>query len=237
MDKSNEVRESFISGRVLLIDKPVLWTSFDVVNKVKSLLRYRLDIKKIRVGHAGTLDPLASGLLIVCTGKATKQIEQYQGLEKRYTGTIVLGKTTPSCDLETIPENQRSIDHITPELLQAKVKEFTVEQEQIPPLYSAKKIEGERAYTHARQGMQIRLKPNRVTIHSFEVTGIQLPEVMFAVTCSKGTYIRALARDFGERLGTGAYLGALRRTHIGNHSVADAMEPHELEATWQRPDN
>ncbi len=230
MKNITELQASFLNGRTLLVDKPLQWTSFDVVNKIKSLLRYRLDIKKIRIGHAGTLDPLATGLLIICTGKATKQIEQYQSLDKRYTGTFYLGKTTPSFDLETDPENQKPLTHITPELLHATAREFTGPQQQIPPLYSAKKIEGDRAYKHARQGLQTKLKPNHIHIKSFEVTQIILPEVGFSVTCSKGTYIRALARDFGQHLGTGAHLSTLRRTHIGTFSVTDALLVTQLDA-------
>ncbi len=212
------------------MDKPLQWTSFDVVNKIKALLRYRLGVKKIRIGHAGTLDPLATGLLIICTGKATKQIEKYQAFDKVYTGTFFLGKTTPSYDLETDPENPKPVTHIPPEQLHHTARAFTGPQQQVPPLYSAKKIEGERAYKHARQGLQTKLKPNNIHIKRFEITQVNLPEVGFSVTCSKGTYIRALARDFGQHLGTGAHLSTLRRTDIGTFSVTDALQIAQLEA-------
>lgn len=218
-----------MNGRVLLVDKPRQWTSFDVVNKIKSVLRYHLGIKKIRVGHAGTLDPLATGLLIICTGRATKEIEQYQGMDKTYTGSFCLGQTTPSYDLETKPENRQPIGHLTHDDLHRAADSFIGVQDQVPPLFSAKKIGGERAYTHARRGMQTSMEPGRVEIKSFEITRIHFPEVGFRVVCSKGTYIRALARDFGEKTGVGAYLSALRRTHIGHFSVSDAWQTDQLE--------
>ncbi len=229
MDPNKDLQESFLTGRVLLVDKPYQWTSFDAVNKIKSILRYRFGIKKIRIGHAGTLDPLATGLLIICTGKATKQIDQYQGLDKTYTGSFYLGQTTPSYDMETKPENQQSTGHITSDALHRAAAGFVGPQNQVPPLFSAKKIGGERAYTHARQGIQTKMNPIPIIIKSFEITRIHLPEVGFRVVCSKGTYIRALARDFGEKLGSGAYLGALRRTHIGYFSVSDAWKTDQLE--------
>lgn len=224
----DELQQSYLEGRVLFLDKPYRWTSFDVVNKIKSLLRYRLRLKKIKVGHAGTLDPLATGLLIVCTGRATRSIENFQGLDKTYTGTFYIGKTTPCFDLEKVPDKEYPTAHITNELLHATASGLTGEQEQIPPLFSAKKIAGERAYMHARAGLDTELQPNLINIKTFEITRIAMPEVDFLVTCSKGTYIRALARDFGERLSSGAYLSALRRTHIGNHSVADAISINDL---------
>ena len=223
------MRESLLEGRVLLIDKPLEWTSFDAVNKIKSILRHRLGIKKIKVGHAGTLDPLASGLLIICTGKATKQIDTYQGLPKVYTGTFFLGKTTLSFDLETKPEGDYPTCHITGELIRQAAASLTGWQQQMPPLFSAKKIEGERAYTFARKGLHAELKPREVHVEQFEITSTELPEIDFRIKCSKGTYIRALARDFGQRLQSGAYLSALRRTHIGDFSVSQALQMHELE--------
>jgi tRNA pseudouridine55 synthase len=222
-------KQSYLDGRVLLIDKPYQWTSFDVVNKIRSLLRYRLGMKKLKVGHAGTLDPLATGLLIVCTGRATRKIESFQGLDKTYTGTFFIGKTTPSYDLEKAPDKDFPVAHITDELLKAKALSLSGEQKQVPPLFSAKKIAGERAYTHARAGLDTRLEANTINIKAFDITRIEMPEVDFRVVCSKGTYIRALARDFGEKLGSGAYLSALRRTHIGDHSIDDAINIKELQ--------
>ncbi len=225
----NQIRETFIEGRVFLFDKPLKWTSFDVVNKIKSILRHRLEIKKIKIGHAGTLDPLASGLLIICTGKATRQIELYQDLPKTYTGTFVIGQITPSYDLETLPEGQYPTSHITAELINKTANSFIGKQLQLPPIYSAKKIEGKRAYTLARKGKHAELKPKEISISAFDITRIELPEVDFRVTCSKGTYIRGLARDFGEKMESGAYLGALRRTDIGQFSVSQAIQMHGFE--------
>lgn len=204
-------------GRVLLIDKPFEWTSFDVVNK----LRRKLKIKKI--GHAGTLDPLATGLLIICVGKMTKQIESFMGLEKEYTGTFIIGQTTPSYDLETPVSEPQDISHITPEAVSAAFKSFTGKISQLPPAHSAIKIGGKRAYQFARKGKEIELKPREVEVREFEITGIQFPEIHFRVVCSKGTYIRSLARDVGEALGVGAYLLQLCRTRIGDYKLEDAQ--------------
>jgi len=228
MTTADSLREKLMSGHVMFVDKPFQWTSFDVVNKIKSMLRHRLGIKKIKIGHAGTLDPLATGLLIICTGKATKQIEQYQGLDKTYTGTFRLGQVTPSYDLETLPEKDLPFSHITPEQITMAMQQLSGEQNQMPPIYSAKKIKGERAYHYARQGRETVLKTNNIFIGVFEATRVDLPEVEFRVTCSKGTYIRALARDLGELLGSGAYLSTLRRTQIGGYSVDDAMGMEEV---------
>ncbi len=229
-EQENEaLRQSYLDGRVLFLDKPYQWTSFDVVNKIKSLLRHRLGVKKIKVGHAGTLDPLATGLLIVCTGKSTRKIDSFQGLNKTYTGTFFIGKTTPSFDLEKEPDQDFPVAHITDELLLATAKSLVGEQQQVPPLFSAKKIAGKRAYTHARAGLDTQLEANTINIKAFDITRIEMPEVDFRVVCSKGTYIRALARDYGEKLGSGAYLSALRRTHIGNHSVEEAIDIKELQ--------
>jgi len=221
--------EEFIAGTVLLLDKPLYWTSFDVVKKIKALLRHRLKIKKIKVGHAGTLDPLASGLLIICTGKKTKEIEAFQNLEKEYTGTFYLGASTPSSDLETQPDEFFHTNHIDADLVEKAAEKFTGEIEQVPPLFSAKKIGGERAYFHARRGDATILKPNKVSIFQFEITRFELPEADFKIICSKGTYIRAIARDFGKEVRSGAYLKALRRTKIGNFSVVDAWSVDDLE--------
>lgn len=226
--------EEFVTGKVLLLDKPLFWTSFDVVKKIKALLRHRLKIKKIKVGHAGTLDPLATGLLIICTGKSTKEIETYQNQEKEYTGTFFLGASTPSSDLETQPDEIYPTVHIDSELVQKATEKFTGEIEQVPPLFSAKKIEGERAYFHARRGDTTILKPNKVFIHQFEITKLELPEADFRIVCSKGTYIRAIARDFGKEIKSGAYLKALRRTKIGNFSVDDAWSIDDLENFFTR---
>jgi tRNA pseudouridine55 synthase len=221
--------EDFIAGTVLLLDKPLYWTSFDVVKKIKALLRHRLKIKKIKVGHAGTLDPLASGLLIICTGKKTKEIETYQNQEKEYTGTFFLGASTPSSDLETQPDEFFPTDHIDINLVQKAAEKFAGEIDQVPPLFSAKKIDGERAYFHARRGDDTVLKSNKIFIHQFEITRFELPEADFRIVCSKGTYIRAIARDFGKEIKSGAYLKALRRTKIGNFSADDAWSIDDLE--------
>ncbi len=228
--QTDQLQESLRQGRVLFVDKPFRWTSFDAVNKIKSQLRYRLGMKKIRIGHAGTLDPLATGLLIICTGRATKEINRYQDLDKTYTGTFIVGHVTPSFDLETEPVEERPFAHLTETDLISAANQLSGELEQIPPLYSAKKIAGERAYHHARQGRQTSLQARNVQVKDFEITGVNLPEVAFRITCSKGTYIRAIARDFGEALGCGAYLGALRRTHIGIYSVDDAWQMDQLSA-------
>lgn len=207
---------------VLLVDKPLTWTSFDVVNKV----RYGGKFKK--VGHAGTLDPLATGLLILCTGKKTKEIDLYQAQEKEYTGTLVLGKTTPSVDLETSFDKEYPIDHITPELIQSAVLKLTGDIEQTPPMHSAVKVGGKRAYEAARQGKTVELKVRQVSVPVFELDTRDFPTLHFRIVCSKGTYIRSLVRDLGELLGSGAYLAALRRTRIGTFHVADARSIESL---------
>ena len=210
-------------GRVLLINKPFQWTSFDVVNK----LRYKLKTKKI--GHAGTLDPLATGLLIICVGKMTKRIEEFMGLEKEYTGKFVLGQTTPSFDLETAVSEAKDISKITVEMIHDAVRPFIGTINQLPPLHSAIRIGGKRAYEFARKGADIELKPREVQIHKFEITSISLPEVSFRIVCSKGTYIRSIARDFGNALQVGAYLSALCRTRIGTFLLSDALEVNQVE--------
>lgn len=209
-------------GRVLLIDKPYDWTSFDVVNK----LRYRLKMKKI--GHAGTLDPLATGLLIICTGKMTKRIEEFMGLEKEYTGKFVIGQTTPSFDLETEVSPAKDISHITEAQLNQVARTLTGKISQLPPLHSAIKIGGKRAYKFARQGKEVELQPRPVEILVFDVTNFKAPEVSFRIVCSKGTYIRSIARDFGEALGVGAYLSHLCRTRIGPYMLSDAISIDEV---------
>lgn len=218
----------FLSGEILLLDKPYTWTSFDVVNKVRYAIRKDLGIKKIKIGHAGTLDPLATGLLILCTGKFTKKIEEFIEYDKEYTGTFILGATTPSYDLETETDKTYPTDHLTEELIRDAVKQFTGEIEQVPPLFSAKKIGGRRAYKFARNEEEIELKAHRIKISAFEITGVSIPEVQFRIACSKGTYIRALARDLGTALGTGAYLSSLCRTRIGPHYLRDAFKVEEI---------
>lgn len=210
------------NDKVLLIDKPLEWTSFDVVKKVRATYRLK------KVGHAGTLDPLATGLLIICTGKKTREIEGFMGLEKEYTGKLILGKTTPSVDLETSFDQTFDISHIDSTKCHAAASAFEGEIEQIPPIYSAIRIKGRRAYEHAREGSEARLKPRPVRISAFQLVSINLPEVEFRVVCSKGTYIRSLVRDFGERLIAGAYLSELRRTRIGTHRVEDALSIDQI---------
>lgn len=204
-------------SRILLLNKPYEWTSFDVVNK----LRYVLKMKKI--GHAGTLDPLATGLLIICTGKMTKRIEEFMGQEKEYTGTFVLGQRTASHDLETEVSERTDVSHLTRAQLDAATLPFTGSIEQLPPMHSAIRVGGKRAYEFARQGKEIELKPRTVAVRIFELTAVNLPEVSFRIVCSKGTYIRSIARDFGDALGVGAYLSALCRTRIGEFRLEDAI--------------
>jgi len=217
--------EDFKNGQVLLIDKPLTWTSFQVVNKLRWHIRKTFDIKKIKVGHAGTLDPLATGLLIICTGKFTKKIHEYQAQTKEYTGTFTLGATTPSYDLESDINKTFSTSHITNELILQTTKKFIGEIDQKPPIFSAIRKNGKRLYEIARAGETVEIKTRKVTINEFEITKINLPEVSFRVVCSKGTYIRSLAYDFGLALNSGAHLSKLRRTKIGDFSVDDAVEP------------
>lgn len=210
------------TGRVLLINKPFEWTSFDVVNK----LRYKLKIKKI--GHAGTLDPLATGLLIICTGRMTKRIEEFMGLEKEYTGKFVLGKSTPSHDLETEVTEVKDVSTLTEEQILGATHALTGNISQLPPMHSAIKIGGKRAYAFARKGQDIELKHREVEVKEFEITNIALPEAAFRIVCSKGTYIRSIARDFGNALGVGAYLTDLRRTRIGSFRIEDAISIEDV---------
>jgi tRNA pseudouridine55 synthase len=215
--------EEFLSGQILLIDKPLNWTSFQVVNKLRWAIRKAFNIKKIKVGHAGTLDPLATGLLVICTGKRTKQINTFQAQIKEYTGTFVLGGTTPSYDLETEIDNTFSTQHITEDLIHETTKQFIGEIAQFPPIFSAIKKDGKRLYEFARAGEQVEIKSRNITIDTFEITRIALPEVDFRVVCSKGTYIRSIAHDFGKALDSGGYLSVLRRTKIGDFDVSDAL--------------
>ena len=221
--------EDFQQGKVVLIDKPLTWSSFQAVNKVKWSLKKHLGLKKIKVGHAGTLDPLATGLLIVCTGKFTKRIMELQGMEKEYTGTFYLGATTPSYDLETEVNETFPTQHITEELIYQTLPQFIGEIDQKPPVFSAIKKDGKRLYEHARKGEEVEIAARKTTIHEFEITRIALPEVDFRVVCSKGTYIRSLAFDFGKALQSGAHLTALRRTKIGEFSVDNAIIPDAFE--------
>ncbi|SHJ32333.1 tRNA pseudouridine(55) synthase TruB [Aquimarina spongiae] len=216
-------------GQILLIDKPLQWTSFQVVNKLRWHIRKSFGIKKIKVGHAGTLDPLATGLLVICTGKFTKRIQEFQGQIKEYTGTITLGGTTPSYDLETEIDQTFPIDHITEEDIKTATSQFIGEIEQYPPVFSALKKDGKRLYEYAREGQEVAVEPRKITITEFEITRIALPEVDFRVVCSKGTYIRSLAHDFGKALDSGGHLTVLRRTKIGAFSVDDAMSIQSFE--------
>lgn len=215
-------------GYVFLMDKALHWTSFDVVNK----MRYALKIKK--VGHAGTLDPLATGLVIVCAGKATKQIESFMATEKEYTGTIRLGVTTPSYDLETETDQEYPTDHITPELIHQKALEFLGPQMQTPPIFSALKVDGKKLYELARKGKEAKIEPRPIEIKEFEITAIRMPEVDFRAVVSKGTYIRSLAFDFGKACGSGAVLSALRRTRVGDFEVKNAMTIPDWLEWWQQ---
>lgn len=216
-------KEAFLEGQLLLIDKPLEWTSFQVVNKIRWAIRKEFAIKKIKVGHAGTLDPLASGLMIICTGRMTKQIEQYMGMDKTYTGTFRLGATTPSYDLETAISDPKPTDYITDEVLHETCTHFVGDIQQKPPLHSAIKKDGKRLYTLARAGKTTEIPTRTVHISNIELTNINIPDVCFSVSCSKGTYIRSLAHDFGQQLGCGAHLTALRRTAIGNYTISNSL--------------
>tara|TARA_B100001063_G_scaffold239258_1_gene262591 strand:- start:159 stop:854 length:696 start_codon:yes stop_codon:yes gene_type:complete len=224
MKTLNEFKE----GKLLLIDKPLKWTSFQVVNKLRWQIKKTFDIKKIKVGHAGTLDPLATGLLLVCTGKMTKQIQELQDQKKVYSGTITLGSTTPSYDLETDINQKFSTNHICENILRETTKQFIGEIEQYPPLYSAIKKDGKRLYEYARLGQDIDIKPRKIFIESFKISNFQNQKVDFEVQCGKGTYIRSLANDFGKALNSGAHLSSLRRTKIGDFSINDAIEIDEF---------
>ncbi|WP_066221982.1 tRNA pseudouridine(55) synthase TruB [Formosa haliotis] len=217
--------EDYLNGQVLLIDKPLNWTSFQAVNKLRWEIRNAFNIKKIKVGHAGTLDPLATGLLVICTGKMTKQIDTFQGQIKEYTGTIVLGGTTPSYDLETDIDQTFPTDHITPELIHETTTQFIGDIEQYPPVFSAIKKEGKRLYEYARAGEDVEIKPRKIHIAAFDITNISGTNIDFRVVCSKGTYIRSLAHDFGKALQSGSHLSVLRRTKIGDFNVANALTP------------
>ncbi len=241
-------QSKFQTGQIILIDKPLTWTSFDVVNKVRWLIKQEIKVKKIKVGHAGTLDPLATGLVILCTGKLTKQINDIQTQEKEYTGVITLGATTSSYDLEKEIDIEYPTDHITEDLLKETALNFIGEQDQTAPIYSAKKIDGKRAYEYAREGEEVVIKSNRINIKEFDVEVCDTPinemledskinqeapyqkgiNIKFRIVCSKGTYIRAIARDFGEKLNSGGHLSVLRRTKIGDHKIEDGIKIEDI---------
>lgn len=227
-----QVDEHFLNelleGKVVLTDKPYGWTSFDVVRKLRGHYSRLLKIKRLKVGHAGTLDPLATGLLILCTGKMTKQIEKIQDMPKEYTGTFSIGATTPSFDLETQVDQTFPTEHITTEKLHEIAAGFVGEYIQTAPRFSAKSVDGKRAYEYARKGQDVVIKPNVVYIYAFEITSVDMPKITFRVACSKGTYIRTLADDYGKRLNTGAYLASLRRTRIGDYTVEQAASVEEM---------
>lgn len=214
--------QEFAQGNTILVDKPLEWTSFDVVNKIRWNLKRKLGVKKIKVGHAGTLDPLATGLLVLCIGKHTKQINDIMVGKKTYTGTILVGKTTPSYDLETEYNEEFPTGHITNQLMEEVRQGFLGEQQQVPPIFSAKQVDGKRAYDLARAGKEVELKSNTITIDDFKIDTSAFPEVIFEITCSKGTYIRSIAHDFGKKLNSGGTLIELRRTVSGDFSIEDA---------------
>ncbi len=221
-------KHDFLEGKILLIDKPLEWSSFQAVNALKWAIRKKFNLSKIKIGHAGTLDPLATGLLLICTGKATKKIPLLQGQVKEYTGTFTLGKTTPSYDLETEVNAAYPTEHITLESIQEAIPQFLGKIEQIPPVFSAIKKDGKRLYEFARKGEKVAVKSRTVEILEFEITDIRMPQIDFRVVCSKGTYIRSLAHDFGKALGSGAYLSRLRRTKIGDYHVNTAHTPQSF---------
>ena len=224
MERFPETVQDFLDGQILLINKPLGWTSFDVVKKIKNLIRTKYNLKKLKVGHAGTLDPLASGLLIVCTGKFTKRISELQGQAKIYTGDITLGGTTPSYDLETEIDTKFETNHITENLIKETTAQFIGEIEQKPPIFSALKRGGERLYEKARRGESFEIQARKVSVHSFDIKTIEMPKVSFEIKCSKGTYIRSIAYDFGTALNSGAYLSKLCRTSIGDYQLVDALD-------------
>jgi tRNA pseudouridine55 synthase len=213
----------FLGGEVLLFDKELEYTSFDLVQRVRNILCRKMGIKKMKVGHAGTLDPLATGLMILCTGKATKLIESFQERKKEYVATLKLGATTPSFDMETLENSRGETQFLTLELFETVLQKFQGEKEQVPPVFSAVKVKGKRAFNYARNGENLKLKAKKIVLHKVEMVSFELPYVVIRVICSKGTYIRALARDIGEELGCGAYLTGLRRTRIGEFDVKDAV--------------
>tara|TARA_B100000795_G_scaffold79384_1_gene56898 strand:- start:335 stop:1039 length:705 start_codon:yes stop_codon:yes gene_type:complete len=229
MKKFPENVQDFLDGQILLINKPLGWTSFDVVRKIKNLIRTKYSLKKIKVGHAGTLDPLANGLLIVCTGKFTKRISELQGQAKVYTGDITLGGTTPSYDLETEIDAEFETNHISEALIKKTTAQFMGDIDQKPPIFSALKRGGERLYEKARRGESFEIEARKVTIHSFDIRGVKIPKVSFEIKCSKGTYIRSIAHDLGAALNSGAHLSKLCRTSIGDYQLVDALDVSDFE--------
>ena len=221
MQQQDLTDQNFEEGKIILIDKPLEWSSFDIVRKVRNTIKHK-------VGHAGTLDPLASGLLILCTGKMTKKIHEFQDMEKEYEGEMVIGKTTPSCDMETEVDSEKDISHITEEQVRAAANPFIGKTMQVPPVYSAVKVGGERLYKKARRGEEVQIGAKEIFISEFEITEVSLPNIKFRVVCSKGTFIRSLVRDFGEALDTGACMTALRRTRIGSFHVNNAHKIEEF---------
>ncbi len=223
-----KTKEDFLNGQLILIDKPLEWSSFQAVNAVKWAIRKRYQLKKIKVGHAGTLDPLASGLLLICAGKFTKRIHEFQGMPKEYEGTITLGSSTPSYDLETEMDNVYPINHITHELIHNTKALFLGKIAQKPPIFSALKKDGKRMYEYAREGKELEIKARFIEVLEFEILDINLPELRFRIKCSKGTYIRSIAHDFGKALNSGGHLSSLRRTKIGDYNVNKAVTPADF---------
>ncbi|MGB5237636.1 MAG: tRNA pseudouridine(55) synthase TruB [Flavobacteriaceae bacterium] len=221
-------RDDFLDGQILLIDKPLEWTSFDAVNSIKWAIKRRFGLRKIKVGHAGTLDPLASGLLVICTGRATKKIQEIQSSQKEYEGVITLGATTPSYDMETEVGQHFSTEGIDDVKIRAMTAHFTGKISQIPPVFSAIKKDGKRLYEYARSGKDVDVKAREVEIMQFDILSVKIPEVGFRICCSKGTYIRSIAHDFGQKLGCGGYLSSLRRTRIGDFNVNNALHPKKF---------
>ncbi len=222
------MREEYLNGKVLLIDKPVGWTTFDVVNFIRVELKRKTDIPSIKIGHAGTLDPMANGLVIICTGLWTKRIEEFQNLDKEYVGQMILGAETPSYDMETYIINTYPTSHITSDLIIETADTFTGIIEHVPPIYSAVKIKGKRAYEYARKGINIKITPKKVQIYSFDIMHIEGNTITFRIHCEKGTYVRTIVNDFGKKLQSGAYLSMLRRTAIGEHLVVNALTPAQF---------
>lgn len=233
MEENKELVD-FQAGTVLLFDKPLDWTSFDVVNRVRNMLCRKLEVKKLKVGHAGTLDPKATGLVIVCTGKATKQIDLIQAQEKEYVATLKLGATTPSFDLESEEDAQFPTEHITQELIEQVLPNFLGEIDQVPPVFSAIKVNGKRAFDYARKGAEIELKSRKIVVKSITIERFEMPELELRIACGKGTYIRSLARDLGEELNSGAYLIGLRRTAIGENRVENAWTLEQFQEQLAR---
>ncbi|MEL7121916.1 MAG: tRNA pseudouridine(55) synthase TruB [Bacteroidota bacterium] len=221
-------RYDFVAGATLLVNKPEGWTSFDVVNKIRYKLKKKLKLKKLKVGHSGTLDPMATGLLVICTGKFTKKLTNLQGLPKEYTGTMHIGATTPSYDAETEVDERFPIDHITPEMIEEARNQFIGKIEQVPPMFSAIKVDGQPLYKKARKGEKIEIEARTIKIEAFDLTRIEIPEIDFCVACSKGTYIRSLAHDFGKAVRSGAHLISLKRTKVGDFDLKDAWELDDL---------